>query len=121
MKTHQRPEIVTIADDPNAIQAISQTLRSIATLASALQGAEALGLLNAGYRPDLTLLDVMTSGMVRHEGRQRMMKGCQSRAIPTIFIEASSDAGREMRAREAGAADLMWTPISRDVVRPNAG
>lgn len=121
MKTHQRPEIVTNADDPNAIQAISQTLRSIATLASALQGAEALGLLNAGYRPDLTLLDVMTSGMVRHEGRQRMMKGCQSRAIPTIFIEASSDAGREMRAREAGAADLMRTPISRDVVRPNAG
>lgn len=53
MNTDQTPEIATIADDPNAIQALSQTLGSFMTLASALSEAMAADFMRTPVKRDV--------------------------------------------------------------------
>lgn len=98
-------------DDIREVTAYSLAIDTEIELRSAASGAEALETLDAGYRPDVILLDVMmpcldgpgTLALIR----QRPGHG----ETPVIFMTARAQIGEMDQYRALGALDVIVKPF----------
>ncbi len=117
MPINHVPRILIVDDEPATIKILSSALPPDYEVLFDVSGTDALARLESGDVPDLILLDVKMPGMDGYEVCRRIKSERETRAIPIIFITASSDAESETRALEGGAADFIPKPINSPVVR----
>ncbi|WP_420478895.1 response regulator [Brevundimonas sp. FT23028] len=105
--------ILHVDDEPDIreVAAFSLELDPGVTLTTADSGEAALGLLEAGLRPDVILLDVM---MPRLDGpgtlaRLRRLSGLEQ--TPVIFMTARVQASERERYLELGAVGVITKPF----------
>ncbi|MFC7378306.1 response regulator [Brevundimonas sp. GCM10030266] len=105
--------ILHVDDEPDIreVAAFSLDLDPDLSLTSADSGEAALGLLEAGLRPDVILLDVM---MPRLDGpgtlaRLRQLPGLER--TPVIFMTARVQASERDRYIELGAIGVITKPF----------
>jgi signal transduction histidine kinase len=110
----QRPKrVVLIVDDDRALaQTIAATLdpEGIKTVI-ARNGSQALELART-HRPDLVLLDVMTSGKSGLEVCAALKKEPVTASIPVIILTAKADPTSRMAGIAAGADEYLTKPFS---------
>lgn len=82
----------------------------------ALNGEDALSIINNNVRPDLILLDVVMPGMDGFEVCRRLKENEATKEIPVIFITSKSEVEDETRGLELGAVDFIPKPISPAIV-----
>jgi two-component system response regulator MprA len=89
----KQAHILVIEDDRDVRDAIVDGLEDAGySVTSAVDGADALSLLDASTIPDLILLDLMMPNMNGYQFRRQQMKRTDLAAIPVAVITAHGSA-----------------------------
>lgn len=112
----QKQTILVVDDQPENIELLSAALKKSYRIKFALNGENALRIVNAETKPDLVLLDIMMPGMDGYEVCARLKANPDTQHIPVIFVTAMSEIEDEERGLEAGAVDYITKPISQPIV-----
>jgi signal transduction histidine kinase len=83
----------------------------------AIDGQSALDLIEAGYLPDLILLDIMMPNMDGYQVCSYLKKDDKTRNIPIIFLTALDGDEDEAKGLELGAVDYITKPFNPAIVR----
>jgi two-component system sensor histidine kinase ChiS len=78
---------------------------------------EALAIINAGYQPDLVLLDVMMPRITGYEVCRRLRLRFPANELPIIMLSAKNQVTDLVEGLEAGANDYLTKPISKHELR----
>ncbi len=98
------PEILIVEDDPELLEAMSGALESEGFgVGRARHGLEALGLLRAGHRPRVILLDLMMPIMNGWQFRHEQRQDSELAKIPVIVVSAITDSAQHAAWLEADA------------------
>jgi CheY-like chemotaxis protein len=102
--------LLIVEDDHDIRDAISEFLsESGFDVKSAENGARALELLRAGYRPALILLDLMMPVMDGFAFREEQRKDPEIAGIPVVVM--SADGNISQKQSRIGAADYLKKPL----------
>lgn len=107
--------ILIVDDDPLMIVAVSKALCDLGKVIFALNGIDALKVVNEQL-PDIILLDVGMPEMDGFEVCAALKANKKTSSIPIIFITSHSENGFEERVFEQGAADYINKPINPRVM-----
>ena len=112
MRGHN-PAVLIVEDDLDFRDAL-QTLLTFhgMDVVCALDGQEALDLLNRGLRPCVILLDLMMPRMAGPQFRQAQRRDPDLSEIPVVVLSASAHGKTEAKAM--GIAEFMRKPIDID-------
>ncbi len=77
----------------------------------ALNGHEAMDLLQGGYRPDLILLDIIMPVMGGYEFLDELNKDVGMKGIPVVMMTGRDDAIDVLKAVKRGAVDYITKPF----------
>ncbi|WP_171974697.1 diguanylate cyclase [Leptolyngbya sp. 'hensonii'] len=111
----QTPHILMVDDDTVTIQVLKQFLKfHNYTLSSALDGKEALAMLERGFLPDLILLNVDMPGAVDDDVLSIIRKQFSADRLPVILISSHNQFEDIRVALEQGANDYLSKPIIKD-------
>jgi CheY-like chemotaxis protein len=116
MTPQTKAKVMIVEDTEANIDILVETLSEHYELSVALNGEDALKLLN-GYKPDLILLDVMMPLIDGYEVCRRVKADPALRDIPVIFLTALSDNSNEARGLELGAVDYIIKPFNPALVK----
>lgn len=116
MTSQVKAKVMIVEDTEANIDILVETLSEHYELCVALNGGDALKLLN-GYKPDIILLDVMMPGIDGYEVCRRVKADPALRDIPVIFLTALSDDSNEARGLELGAVDYIIKPFNPALVK----
>src|SRR5574343_1358088 len=119
MDTNHHPEIrsiLVVDDTPFNLTLMSAVLKKFYDAREASSGQQALDMLQAGYRPDLILLDIMMPFMDGYEVCRRLKADPATARIPVIFLTANVASDDEEKGFELGAVDYITKPIKQRVV-----
>src|SRR5574343_616819 len=119
MDTNHHPEIrsiLVVDDTPFNLTLMSAVLKKFYDAREASSGQQALDMLQAGYRPDLILLDIMMPFMDGYEVCRRLKADPATASIPVIFLTANVSSDDEEKGFELGAVDYITKPIKQRVV-----
>ena len=83
---------------------------------TAMDGKDALEIVQHVSRPDLILLDVMMPGIDGFETCRRLKADEQSKEIPVIFMTALAGAEDKVKGFEAGGVDYVTKPVNQEEV-----
>ncbi len=98
-------------DDIREVAAFSLAIDPQIELRSAASGAEAVTILEAGYRPDVILLDVMMPRL-DGPGTLALIRGLPGHAgTPVIFMTARAQTSETDQYRALGALDVIIKPF----------
>ncbi|EKE18355.1 MAG: hypothetical protein ACD_10C00022G0002, partial [uncultured bacterium] len=112
-----RWRLMVVDDDRMTVALLSAALGEFGTIEVAVNGNQALLLLDAEPLPDLILLDAWMPGLNGFEVCTELKKNLRLASIPVLFVTASSDHETEIRALEAGAVDFISKPLNLPVVQ----
>ena len=105
------PKILVIDDQPINVQLLKRKLeRENLEVIAASNGMDGLKMI-ARVKPDLVLLDVMMPDMNGIEVCQQLQASEETRAIPVIFITASTTKESKLEGLGVGAVDYITKPI----------
>ncbi len=105
--------LVSIVDDDFSVgRSTQRLLRSSGFRAAAFASAEDFLQSGRVRETDCLLLDVRMPGMDGLELQRRL--GETNRQIPIIFLSARASEEEERRALQAGAADFLRKPVSKE-------
>ena len=99
--------LLIIDDSAENLYVLSELLRPDYRVLAATSGAGGLRVAGRLPKPDLSLLDVMMSGMDGYEVLARLRASPSTRDIPVVFLTAMSHAGDEEHGLLLGAADYI--------------
>ena len=103
-----------VAEDDAAIRRLVElTLRSVATIHGAGDGAAALGWLRSNPPPDLLITDVMMPGLDGLSLARIMKRDLELQATPIIFLTAKSAPRDVIGGINAGARHYLTKPFDR--------
>jgi two-component system cell cycle sensor histidine kinase/response regulator CckA len=105
-----RLTVLIVDDVAENIQILDEILRPYFRVLAALNGAEALRLVDAAP-PDMILLDIMMPGMDGFEVCRRLKNEPSKAQIPVIFVTARTDTFQEAEGFAAGAVDYITKPV----------
>ncbi len=107
------PKVLAVDDNPRNIQVIGSILRGADyRIGFAINGRQALDLLQEAGDYDLVLLDVNMPVMNGFEACACMREDAHLRDIPVIFLTALTDTDDIVRGFEAGAQDYVTKPVN---------
>jgi CheY-like chemotaxis protein len=104
--------ILVVEDELDIQKVIRMSLkaRGVREIMVADDGEECLAMVEQ-VQPDLILLDVSMPKLDGFETCRRLKKNPETRAIPVIFLTASSQRGDEQTGMEAGASGYLIKPF----------
>ena len=106
-----RETVLVIDDHPLNIQTVYRTLAADYEVLMATSGQAGVDAC-LRHLPNLVLLDLMMPGLSGVEVAARLKTDPATRAIPIIFVTASSDSEQESSCWEAGAVDFVTKPFN---------
>ena len=110
--SHERSTILIVDDNRDMREYITRLLQSRFAVISAVNGEDALKIIDAGVRPDLVLTDVM---MPRLDGFG-LLKALRDRPLtestPVIFLSARAGEEARIEGFDVGADDYLVKPFS---------
>jgi len=109
--------ILIVDDIVENIDLLLEILKDDYKIKVALNGEEALDVVNSSTPPDIVLMDVMMPCMDGYEACRRMKSQIRSRNIPVIFVTAKGEEADELQGFELGAVDYIAKPINPSIVR----
>jgi len=116
--TEQAMQTVLIVDDiADNLDLLLEILKDDYKIKVALNGEEALSVVNSSTPPDIVLMDVMMPCMDGYEACRRMKSNLRSRNIPVIFVTAKGQEEDETHGFDLGAVDYITKPINPSIVR----
>src|SRR5690242_18258082 len=91
--------ILVVEDDPLTREALAMVLGEAGCrVACAADGREALGLLRAGPKPDLILLDLSLPVLDGRQFRREQLQDPALAGIPVVVVSAAADLSQEAKA-----------------------
>ena len=113
-----RPRILIVDDAPANIRILAEALRTDYEITFAINGEEALRLIESeDPPPDLILLDIIMPGMDGYEVCKRLKAAEETWNIPVIFITSKSEEEEEKKGFELGAVDYITKPFNTAIVK----
>ncbi|MBW8846286.1 MAG: response regulator [Burkholderiales bacterium] len=112
----ERTRILIIDDDATSIQLVRRLLADVGECHFALNGAQALGLVDE-LRPDLILLDIDLPDSDGFRVCQKLRADPRLGQVPIMFLTQSSTIGHEARALALGGDDFVRKPFNAPVLR----
>jgi len=83
-------------------------------ITQAVNGQEALALIEDGLQPDLVLLDVMMPKMTGYEVCQALRKKFPATELPVVLLTAKNQVSDLVEGFSAGANDYLTKPVSKN-------
>lgn len=106
--------LLVVDDDPVNQQVMSNYLSdSDFLITQAMNGKDALAILQSGQKIDMVLLDVMMPGMSGYEVCQEIRKIFMPNELPILMITAKNQVGDLVEAFNIKANDYLVKPISK--------
>jgi len=111
----QGKTILVADDDVRNIFSLTKSLENYGVnVISAIDGKEALRLLEEGLKADLVLMDMMMPEMDGYESTRRIRQHFKYRQLPIIAVTAKAMTGDREKCIEAGASDYITKPVDVD-------
>ncbi|MFK7971448.1 MAG: response regulator [Bacteroidia bacterium] len=109
---------ILVVDDEPINQQVLKNQLSLQSyqVVSAMNGAEALKLLDAGGKFDLVLLDIMMPKMSGYEVCREIRKRFLPSELPVIMITAKNQVSDLVEGLDMGANDYLTKPFSKDEI-----
>jgi len=107
--------ILVVDDTPANIDILMELLSEIDDVAVALDGEEALEVVE-DEQPDLILLDIVMPGMNGFEVCQKLKETDSTKDIPVIFLSGNGSDEEIQKGKDLGAVDFLTKPIDPDLV-----
>jgi putative two-component system response regulator len=107
----ERPRILVVDDDEMNREMLSLSLRSLGTVRTAVDGIEALAMIEQEL-PDLVLTDVLMPRMNGLEVCRRLKKDPRTRLIPVIIQTSLDQMPSKIQALELDADDYLTKPVN---------
>jgi len=116
--TKSKKQTVLIVDDtPENIDVLVGILKGDYQVIAALNGSNALKIIQSGRQPDIILLDVMMPEMDGYQVCEKLKADYTLRHIPVIFVTAKATIDDELKGFSLGAADYIFKPFSPPVIK----
>ncbi len=114
-ETVQRFKIMIVDDEPVNLQVLVNilSLQNYAVV-QAMNGIEALKIIEQGCQPDLILLDVMMPKMTGYEVTQKLRENFLPSELPILMLTAKNQVYDLVEGLNAGANDYLTKPISKN-------
>ncbi len=106
------PSILVVDDTADMLEVLQAVLRPHYQVRAAGSGAEALRLVDTGYRPDLVLLDVVMPEQDGYQVLAALQARCADACPPVMFVTSLNSEEDETRGLAMGAVDYVSKPIS---------
>lgn len=111
----QSKKVLIADDDVRNIFSLTKALESVdMDVVSAVNGKEALDILNARIDIDIVLMDMMMPEMDGYETTRRIRNIPRYKRIPVIAVTAKAMAGDREKCINAGASDYISKPVDID-------
>jgi putative two-component system response regulator len=112
-KTHNRPIILIVDDDPQNLRLLKGMLLQIdCELIKATNGIDTLSIVNK-TTVDLVLLDVMMPEMDGYEVCRQLKTSEATRLIPVVLVTALDDRDAKIKGIDAEADDFITKPPNK--------
>ncbi|NES23068.1 MAG: response regulator, partial [Symploca sp. SIO3E6] len=107
-------KVLIVDDEPVNLQVLVNhlSLENYA-IARAINGMEALELIENGFQPDLLLLDVMMPKMTGYEVCQKIREKFPATELPVLMLTAKNRVSDVVEGLTAGANDYLSKPVSK--------
>ncbi len=112
-----RATVFMVDDDPQAIEVLAEALGSDFDIRFAVNGTQALQMLDKNAAPELILLDMVLPDTDGYALYAAIKARPDTRDVPVIFVTSVRDVASETKGLEMGAADYITKPISPPIVR----
>ncbi len=109
------PSILAVDDDPGNLLVLYNhlSLQNFSVM-TASNGAEALGLIESGRKPDLVLMDIIMPRMTGIEVCQEIRRKYSQIELPVIMLTAKDQVADLVGSFESGANDYLVKPFSKE-------
>lgn len=111
-----RPSVLIVDDTPSNVQILAHALKHRYEVMVAVNGKNALALLQQDRKPDLILLDVMMPEMDGYEVCRRIKEDHANWNIPVIFVSAKDAVEDQQNGFNLGAVDYITKPFELPLV-----
>ena len=104
---------ILIIDDNNEFRRLTKTiLMSKYDVETAINGIEALTLLQGGYLPDLIVTDLMMPGMGGKGFVEQLKSSGAFKHIPVIVLSSIDKSDEKIQLLQLGASDYLEKPYN---------
>ncbi len=111
------PKILIVDDEPANIKILSQALKTDYLVSFAINGGDAIALIDSEIKPDIILLDIMMPGMNGYEVCSLIKDKPETANIPVIFISALAANEEMKKGLSLGAVDYIQKPFHPATVK----
>ena len=108
--------ILIVDDTPENIAILGEYLSEY-KIKVALNGQQAINLIETGLIPDIILLDIMMPGIDGYEVCTRIKNTDIVKDVPIVFISAITEASDKVKGFKAGAVDYITKPFQLQEVK----
>lgn len=113
-KNKNKNAVLVVDDDPAFLLSVWEMLKSDYEVSSVKSGGEALEILEAGYVPDIILLDVDMPGLNGFEALALISEMEWMHDVPVMFLTGVTAVGAEVKGLKSGAVDYIKKPFEKE-------
>ncbi|MGD1712665.1 response regulator [Dapis sp. BLCC M172] len=114
-ETAPKFKIMIVDDEPVNLQVLVNILSlQNYSIVQAMDGIEALKIIEQGCQPDVILLDVMMPKMTGYEVTQKLRQNFLPSELPILMLTAKNQVYDLVEGLNAGANDYLTKPISKN-------
>ncbi len=109
-------KILIVDDEPINLQVLENhlSLQEDYAITQAINGMEALSIIDNGFKPDLILLDVMMPRMTGYEVTQKLRDRFAATELPILLLTAKNQVQDLVQGLNVGANDYLTKPVAKD-------